>query len=170
MTTATIKTVLGFFVTLINKYIPLNFGKNTLEGIYNYLVINETITTSGQPSESQFSLIRDAGYTSVINLTPHNADNALKNEDELVKNLSLNYINIPVDFKNPTNDDFIKFVESMKNSSKEKTWVHCAANMRVSAFIYKYRHEVLNEDNDLAKQDLEKIWQPYGIWKDFLFK
>ena len=56
----------------------------------------------------------------------------------------------------------------MEDCAGEKTWVHCAANMRVSAFIYRYRCAVLGEAEQVAKQDLEKIWQPFGNWKTFL--
>ncbi|MDC0948185.1 hypothetical protein OAS86_02415 [Gammaproteobacteria bacterium] len=91
-------------------------------------------------------------------------------EGALLQNLNLNYNYIPVDFKNPTSEDFKKFVASMKSSPTEKKWVHCEANMRVSAFIYKYRLEVLKESRDQARPDLEKIWEPFGVWKNFVSK
>lgn len=168
MTSNTLKTIVGFLGTLLSKYTPLKLSKDTLEGIYNYHAISSTLTTSGQPSEEQFLLIRDANYSSVINLAPHNSENSLTNEALLVKQLGLKYTHIPVDFKNPTNDDFKKFITSMSESESEKTWIHCAANMRVSAFIYKYRLEVLNHDATQAKADLAKIWEPFGVWKKFI--
>jgi len=170
MTSNTLKTVIGFFVTMIRKYTPLKLSKNSLEGIYNYHIINETTATSGQPTAEQFSLIRDAGYKLIINLAPHNAENSLPDEALLLSQLGMKYDHIPVDFKNPTREDFQKFVTSMQNSPSEKTWVHCAANMRVSAFMYKYRCEILNENAVKAKVDLEKIWEPFGAWKNFISK
>jgi protein tyrosine phosphatase (PTP) superfamily phosphohydrolase (DUF442 family) len=170
MTSNTLKTIVGFLGTLLSKYTPLKLSKNTLESIYNYHAISSTLTTSGQPSEEQFLLIRDAGYSSVINLAPHSAENSLTDEALLIKQLGLKYIHIPVDFKNPTNEDFEKFVTSIRESESEKTWIHCAANMRVSAFIYKYRHEVLNHDATQAEADLAKIWEPFGVWKKFIKK
>ncbi|MDC0948693.1 phosphatase, partial [Gammaproteobacteria bacterium] len=47
---------------MITKHTPFDLSRNTLEGIYNYLIISETIATSGQPTEEQFSLIKDEGY------------------------------------------------------------------------------------------------------------
>lgn len=170
MASNTFKTIIGFLVTMIRKYTPLKLSKDTLEGIYNYHYINDTITTSGQPTEEQFKLIKDAGYQSVINLAPHNSENSLTDESELLNELGLEYIHIPVDFKNPTNEDFREFVESMTHSPTEMTWIHCAANMRVSAFIYRYRCEVLRENAAIAKLDLEKIWKPFGVWKEFVSK
>jgi protein tyrosine phosphatase (PTP) superfamily phosphohydrolase (DUF442 family) len=170
MTSNTLKTIVGFFGTLLSKYTPLKLSKNTLEGIYNYHAISSILTTSGQPSEEQFLLIRDADYSSVINLAPHNTENSLTDEALLIKQLGLKYTHIPIDFKNPTNEDFEKFVTSMSESESEKTWIHCAANMRVSAFIYKYRLEVLNHDATQAEADLAKIWEPFGVWKQFIKK
>ena len=170
MTSNTLKTLIGFLGTMITKYSPFDLSKKTLEGIYNYHIINPTIATSGQPTEKQFNLIKEAGYDAIINLAPHGAENSLHNEASLLSNLGLNYIHIPVDFKNPTDKNFTDFVSSMRNASTEKVWVHCAANMRVSAFIYRYRCEVLKEDIDVAKSDLNKIWEPHGVWKEFVSK
>jgi protein tyrosine phosphatase (PTP) superfamily phosphohydrolase (DUF442 family) len=170
MTSNTLKTIVGFLGTLLSKYTSLELSKDTLEGIYNYHVITPTLTTSGQPSEKQFDLIKKSGYNLVINLAPNNAENSLENEALLLKQLGLPYIHIPVDFKNPTNKDFEKFVTSMSESESEKTWVHCAANMRASAFIYKFRLEFLNHDAPQAEADLAKIWEPFGVWKKFIKK
>lgn len=164
----TLKTIIGFLVTLVEKFTPLKLSKNTIEGIYNYLKVSEGLTTSGQPSEEQFLLIRDAGYKTVINLAPHDVENSLSNQARLLSDLGLSYIHIPVDFKNPTSEDFQKFVESISSSNLDEVWIHCAANMRVSAFVYKYRCEVLDEKPEEALADLSKIWQPYGVWKKFI--
>jgi protein tyrosine phosphatase (PTP) superfamily phosphohydrolase (DUF442 family) len=168
MTLNTLKTIFGFLETLVTKYTPLKLSKETLEGIYNYHPINKTLATSGQPSEQQFSLIRDAGYNFIINLAPHNAENSINNEAALLAQLGLQYIHIPVDFKNPTHKDFDKFVATMNQTIPEKTWVHCAANMRVSAFIFKYRRDVIKDDLEQATADLVAIWKPYGAWKRFI--
>lgn len=166
----TLKTIIGFLVTLLEKFTPLKLSKNTLEGIYNYLKVGGSFTTSGQPNEEQFAVIRDAGYKMVINLAPANVENSLSDEALLLSNLGLTYIHIPVNFKKPTSKDFQKFVESISSSNLDETWIHCAANMRVSAFIYKYRCEVLNEKPEDAKRDLKKIWEPNSVWKQFISK
>ena len=164
----TIKTIIGFLISLLRKYTPLKLSKDTLEGIYNFLPISDTITTSGQPTETQFRVIKNAGFQSVINLAPHDAENSLANESSLLNELGLKYIHIPVDFKKPTDKDFKEFVQSMEHSSTEKTWVHCAANMRVSAFMFRYRVDILREDKAKARSDLEKIWKPIGVWGRFI--
>lgn len=143
-------------------------GKPTIDGIYNYLPISATVASSGQPMAHQFAVIRDAGYKTVINLALADADNAVKGEGEMWRGMGVRYVHIPVDFKNPTLDDFDKFVAAMRESANEKTWVHCAANMRASAFLYRYRRDVLGENPKVARQALEKIWEPSGVWKEFV--
>ena len=139
-----------------------------LSDIVNYLSISDTLASSGQPARNQFDLIQQAGYTTVINLALATADNAVKDETEIWAELGIDYIHIPVDFENPTDADFEQFVKTMQALHNSKVWLHCAANMRASAFIYRYRTQVLGEDIAQAKQDLDKIWQPVGVWKQFI--
>ena len=125
--------------------------------------------TSGQPSESQFQQISDAGYEVVINLAPTSIlENSVIDEERILQDLGLTYVHIPVDFKNPTEADFGSFVDNVRRP--EKVWVHCAANMRVSAFTYRYRTQILGEDESNAMSDLQKIWNPIGIWSEFVYR
>jgi uncharacterized protein (TIGR01244 family) len=149
---------------------PFKLRSNNLESIYNYHKINEKIVTSGQPTEEQFSSIKKAGYKTIVNLAPHNAENSLEDEALLLQQLGMRYIHIPVDFKHPTSEDFQQFNDAISDSASNEIWLHCAANMRVSAFVYKYRCEVLNQDSQTAAEDLAKIWKLIGVWKKFISK
>ena len=168
MPSNTFKTVCGFWLTILRKYLPVQRDARTLADIYNYVPIAPALATSGQPTEKQFALIRDAGFTTVVNLAPHHVENALKDEAAVLAGLGLRYVHLPVDFKNPTDADFERFAASLQAARDEKVWVHCAANMRVSAFVYRYRCAVLGENPAVAAGDLEKIWKPYGVWKAFV--
>lgn len=140
-----------------------------MSDVYNYLDIDGLFATSGQPSETQFKLIHDTGYETVINLAPNSVlENAVVNEREILSGLGIEYIHIPVDFKNPTSSDFDRFVNSLRDNEDRKVWVHCAANMRVSAFTFRYRRSILGEDEKAAEDDLRKIWDPVGVWKEFI--
>ena len=164
----TLKTLLGFVISVLEKYTPLQLSGGELEDTYNYLRINERIATSGQPTEAQFYLIRDAGYATVINLAPQSVlENSLKTEAELLEELGMHYVYIPVNFKQPTEQDFAEFVTAMQATAEQPVWVHCAANMRVSAFMYRYRCTVLGEDQQVARKALQQIWEPVGVWKKF---
>ncbi len=82
----------------------------------------------------------------------------------------MEYIHIPVNFVNPSERNFSRFIAAMKASENKQTWLHCAANMRASAFLFRYRRDVLKENQRLAQKDLERIWQPLGVWKTFINK
>ncbi len=164
----TVRTFLGYLVTRFAKHVPLDFTGEDVEDVYNYLKINDLITTSGQPSVKQLSSISKRGFSTVINLLPEGTSNFLENECELVAAQGMEYIYIPVAWNNPTQEDFKQFVDAMTAMEGEKTWVHCAANIRVSVFMYKYRCEILGDNEMDAIWDLREIWEPLGVWKIFL--
>jgi protein tyrosine phosphatase (PTP) superfamily phosphohydrolase (DUF442 family) len=164
----TLATTLGYLLTLVDKYSPRRFTRKSLNSIFNYLPINSYLATSGQPTEKQLSSIKAAGYEIVINLAPSGTENALQDEAALVKELAMEYIHIPVNFFKPSERKFGLFVDAMSQSKNKKVWLHCAANMRVSAFLFRYRRDILQENAAIAKRDLEKIWQPMGVWAQFI--
>ena len=145
----------------------MNFSSSDHTRVYNHLVISDALHTSGQPTPAQFQAIKEAGFTHVINLAPSHTANSLKKQPQILEKLGLRYTYIPVDFKAPNDEDFAAFTTAMSEKPDEKIWVHCQANMRVSAFIYRYRCETLGEDEATAREDILKIWEPFGVWKKF---
>jgi len=164
----TLRTIGGFIRSMITRYTPLDLSRDSLEGIFNYLPISESIITSGQPTEQQFRFVKDAGFRHVINLAPHRAENALPDERATLESLEISYVHIPVDWQKPREEDFKRFCEEMQRLGETPVLVHCAANMRVSAFMYRYRRDVLHEEEKELARDLQKIWDPFGVWKDFI--
>ena len=157
----------GFLRSVLARCLPFAGRTEKLADVFNYLHIKNLYTTSGQPSESQFGVIKEAGYKTVVNLAPTSKlENSVVEEAQILKALGLEYIHIPVDFQNPTEEDFQQFCSII--DSRDGLWVHCAANMRVSAFTYRYRTEVLEENAAHARADLEKVWEPLGIWSKFI--
>ena len=141
----------------------------SIKKIYNYHEVAGLYPTSGQPSDNQLKLLCSAGYEVIINLAPTSSlENSVVKEAEILAAQGSKYIHLPVDFKNPTEEDFGNFVSVLQEHKDSKVWVHCAANMRVSAFTYRYRVSVLGEEESNAKQDLHKIWEPFGVWKRFI--
>ncbi len=139
-----------------------------LTQIRNFLVLNDRLATSGMPRPEQFAAIRQAGYEVVINLALPTSDNAIPNEGELVSALGMTYVHIPVNFEAPQPDDFEKFSRMLDACKARKVFVHCAANMRVSAFIFLHRLKTNTVPRNEAERDLLKIWNPDGIWRDFV--
>src|ERR1700689_82233 len=136
--------------------------------IYNFRALDEKVGTAGQPTESQFRAIREAGFEAVINLALPTSDNAIANEGSVVTGLGMSYVHIPVDFKAPTTQDFRAFCRVMEAFDNRPVFVHCAANMRVSAFVFLYRvmfHHIAVVE---AERDLHAIWQPDEVWSRFI--
>ena len=138
------------------------------ESIYNWHRLDERLTTSGQPSEAQLAGIKALGVGHVVNLGLHTHERALPDEAARVAALGMTYIHIPVQFQNPTEADFARFCAVMDDLKDVPVHIHCIANFRVSAFLYRYRRDVLGWDDARARADLEKCWQPNEVWADFI--
>jgi len=164
----TLKTIVGYLKSLLQLHFPKNARNADIDKIYNYVPISDFLSTSGQPSAAEFKLIAAAGFKKVVNLAPHNAENAIADEPAILANLGVEYFHIPVDFRKPTEADFQQFSALMMRYSEQQVWVHCAANMRVSAFVYRYRRIYLGEDGVDATFDLNRIWKPVGVWRKFI--
>ena len=136
--------------------------------IINYYQVSERIASSGQPAENDFQEIAALGYNTVINLALVTSEKAIINEGDIVTNLGLSYIHIPVLWNNPTQEQFNIFASIMQQQSTNKVWVHCALNMRVSAFLYLYNIIYLNMPKEAAEGHLSNIWKPNEVWSEFI--
>jgi len=143
-------------------------SKNKIEDIYNFLKLSDAIASSGQPTQEQFQAIKGAGYQVLVNLALPESPNALKDEKQIVESKGMQYVHIPVVWENPTIENVKEFVSVMEANTDKKVFVHCAANMRVSAFMYLYRHLHEGISDEDAKKDLQKIWIPNEIWQNFI--
>src|SRR5262245_27339551 len=111
----------------------------SLSTIYNMLSLTDDLGTSGQPTSAQLAAIKEAGYEVVINLATGQTPRDLRNEADVVAAQGVEYIHIPVVWEKPTEADLARFFEAMDATKGKKRFVHCIANMRVSAFIFLYR-------------------------------
>lgn len=170
MSLNTLRTTIGYVGTLLRKFGVLKLASASVEQIYNHVPISKNLSTSGQPSALELQKLKAAEFNTVINLAPHGVENSLDDEARIVTDLGLKYIHIPVDFRNPTRADFLTFVDAMSSLAGSEVWVHCAANMRVSAFVDRYRREILKEDEDAARKDLRRVWEPFEVWKSFVYQ
>ncbi|MDP1930648.1 MAG: protein tyrosine phosphatase family protein [Gammaproteobacteria bacterium] len=137
--------------------------------ILNFREYSSTFASAGQPTREQLELIRDSGYERVIYIAFSTVGPAIPEEDQLVKALGMDYLHIPVDFNNPTIRDFNAFADAMRREPDTKTLLHCQINARATAFSFLYR--VIYEDVPVAqaKADMNSVWHPNQVWKDFIF-
>jgi uncharacterized protein (TIGR01244 family) len=137
--------------------------------IYRYRQATPTLATSGQPREEQLAEIAAAGYDVVINLALHDDPRyALKDEAASVRALGLDYVHIPVQFDAPTESDLATFFEAMDAHKHRRVWLHCAANIRVTAFLGLYRRLREGWPEDLAFELMDDLWEPDAVWSAFI--
>jgi len=139
-----------------------------LSDIYSFRAVGERLGTAGQPSQAQFPMIHEAGFEVVINLALPTSDNALPDEGSIVTSLGMSYVHIPVDFKAPARQDFRAFCQVMEAFADRRIFVHCAANMRVSAFVFLFRVLRQGVARSEAECDLHAIWRPDEVWSQFI--
>jgi protein tyrosine phosphatase (PTP) superfamily phosphohydrolase (DUF442 family) len=140
----------------------------TLNEIHSFVQISEKIATAGQPTVEQFAEIKAAGYEVVVNLAMPNSTNAIANEKELVETQGMEYVYLPVVWEEPTLNDIDRFFNTLEVNSERSVFVHCALNMRVSAFMYLYRRIQQQVSDDVAIETMNKIWTPNDTWQSFI--
>jgi len=141
-----------------------------LAAITNFRQYSDNFASAGQPTREQFQALKDEGFERIVYIAFTNNPNALADEDQVVKGLGMEYMHVPVDFSNPLPDDFYAFADSMRRNTDKKTLLHCQVNARATAFSFLYR--VIYEGVPLAeaKADMNTVWQPNEVWRDFVFE
>ena len=147
---------------------PMKESPTNLSDIYNFHEVGDRLGTAGQPTRAQFQIIRESGFQAVINLALPTSDNAIPDEGSVVTSFGMSYVHIPVDFKAPSSQDFQAFCRVLEAFGDRRVFVHCAANMRVSAFVFLYRVLYQRVDAQEAARDLHAIWQPDDVWSRFI--
>lgn len=137
--------------------------------IHRYRQATPTLATSGQPSAEQIALIAAAGYEVVINLALHDDPRySLPDEAGVVRGLGLDYVHIPVRFDAPTAEDLRRFFQAMEAHAHRRIWLHCAANLRVGAFLGLYRCLHDGWPSEQAFAPMHELWQPDPVWRKFI--
>ncbi len=128
----------------------------------------EWLWSSGQLSERDIRSLPSLGIDVVVNLALPTSSNALPGEAEMVTGQGIAYAHIPVEWEAPRPEQFAQFAGVLNAFAGRKAWVHCAKNMRVSAFIYLYRRLVLAEGEEQASFPMREVWSPNEVWQAFI--
>jgi len=126
--------------------------------IYNLIELDDGTALSGMPTAQQCRDVANAGFAAVINLAPEDADGALPEEAEVWSDLGMAYRNIPVPWGAPNLDHYDRFVATMDEFAGSKTFIHCQANFRVTAFYALYAMERLGWTRERAMALVDRIW------------
>jgi len=134
----------------------------------NTFRVFDWLWTSGQLSAGDIGRLPALGIEAVINLATPLSSNALAGEAELLAMQGIPYFQIPVVWEEPQPGQLDLFFALLAALEGRSLWVHCALNMRVSAFVYLYRIIVLGEAEDAAAFPLREVWQPDAVWQAFI--
>ncbi len=115
---------------------------------------------------THFNILLIVTFCTKMPWTPH--EKALPDEAASVAALGMTYVHIPVEFDRPSNEDFDRFCVVMRELRNTPIHVHCIVNARVTAFIYRYRRDVLGVSDEDARAAMDSVWQPGGVWATFI--
>lgn len=130
----------------------------------NYHEINDRLVTGGHFVGDGLAVIHDKGIEVVIDLR----DKPPSGQQEKLAKLGIEWVNIPVVWKDPKLVDFERFSTAMLKYKDKKVLVQCQANYRASAMTYLYRTTVDGVAEDVAEKDLYAIWEPDGRWRAYI--
>ena len=117
------------------------------------------ITTSGYLTAAALPGLAAAGTRHVINLALADHPRALPDAAAQLALLGISYTHIPVQFDAPDEAQFARFCAAMA-SAPRPLHVHCIANWRVSAFLYRYHCAVAGMDPAEARTLMVQQWDP----------
>lgn len=132
--------------------------------IRNYHVVDEHLGTGGTPGSGAMEALSADGYELIVDLREDFDTNEAR--DALANGMS--YINVPVSWRSPGDDELEAFMLIMEANPEKKVLVHCAANYRASAMVYLYQVIGEGRDSEEAFEDVEAVWEPNETWREFI--
>ncbi|MGB5258731.1 MAG: protein tyrosine phosphatase family protein [Woeseiaceae bacterium] len=130
----------------------------------NYHEIDSRLATGGHFVDGGLEAIRKKGVEVVIDLR----DKPPKGQKERLAEIGIEWISVPVVWKDPRPIDFERFSAAMSANKDKNVLVQCQANYRASAFTYLYRVKQQGLPDEVAANDLNAIWEPDGRWRKYM--
>lgn len=131
----------------------------------NIVEISPRLVTSGQPSAQGLAGLKALAFDAVIYLAPPTVSDAVRDEQIIVTRQGLTFINIPINFDNPTEVDFEMFASVLAGLGTRKVLVHCQINLRASTMVFLYRVINLKEEPRVAYESVAGVWSPDARWR-----
>lgn len=130
----------------------------------NYHKVDDRLATGGHFIGGGIEELHGQGVKVVIDLR----DKPPPGQQEKLAKVGIEWINIPVVWKDPKQVDFDRFSKAMSKHQDDNVLVQCQANYRASAMTYLYRVVVEKVSQQDAKEDLEAVWTPNDLWQDYM--
>lgn len=131
----------------------------------NVVPIAPRLVTSGQPTADSLAALGQLGFEAVIYLAPMSVPDAVAAEPELLARQRIEFLNIPIDFGEPSSADVETVANALDRRRDKKVLVHCQVNMRASSMVFLYRVLRLKEPPERAFEAVEQVWSPRGAWR-----
>lgn len=131
----------------------------------NFHRINDRLATGGHLMGEGAAALKEQGVTVVISLR----DDSPTEEQEQFAEQGIEWINIPVEWRNPESAEYVRFSEVMSQYEDEHVLVQCSSNNRASAMTYLYQTLEEGVSEDEAKEHVLAIWNPDNneTWTNF---
>src|SRR6266536_1538113 len=142
-------------------------GKPDPGEIPRYLEVTPSVGTGGQPSENGLRTLASRGYQAVINLCTAQEGADLAGEEKLVKEIGLQYFNIPLPISAPRDDQALEFLNLMERLKGRRVFVHCASANRVGAVMMIQRVLKDGLPPDKAQEEANQIGLRSDILREF---
>ena len=101
--------------------------------IRNFLQVTPDFCTGAQPSVDHYQLLKARGVKTVLNLrTP--GEHRAEEEQKLVEESGMKYINIPVVYRDPKFEQVDEFLKITDDPANRPMFIHCTLAIRAGAF------------------------------------
>lgn len=134
--------------------------------VMNYHRIDDRLVTGGHLLDGGTAALKEQGVTVAIDLR----DDPPSGEKERYAEQGIEWINVPVEWRDPKEKDFERFSEVMREHQDDHVLVQCQANYRASGMTYLYRVVVEEVPEDEAAEDMNAVWNPddYDTWREYI--
>ena len=135
----------------------------------NFKRYSESLASAGQLHDRHIPFIEKEDYSLVVYLAfDSSEDKSRLGIDKLIRGTGAKYIQLPVDWFQPTPEDYNHFVAAVGANTERNILVHCQMNYRASAFSFLYRVIESDQDFEEAKEDMFSVWTPDATWTAFI--
>jgi uncharacterized protein (TIGR01244 family) len=133
--TCAMATILALVLTLFAVPAPQQAtpSSGAPPDIRNFLQVTPDFCTGAQPRPEHFAMLKSRGVKTVLNLRAP-VEHRAEEEKAAVEAAGMKYVNIPVDYKNPTDADADAFLKLTDEPANRPMFVHCTAAIRVGGF------------------------------------
>ena len=165
MKNLTITIIALFFCTAISSALPQQPKSEKLTSIEaalkddapKILCVNESFATAAQPKDAAWQKLATNGFKSVLNLRTANEGVDLTKEREMVEQVGMRYISIPVTGNDPKPEQVEAFIKAVKDAQNHPMLIHCASANRVGGFFMIYRVIEQGWSEDKALEEAKQI-------------